>query len=125
MEYDLKKIEKKFHEYLRTGLDENEFRITEIKITEDLLEQQKAFYFPFGHVSYFLVIEDQKPVLYVNVLSRMDIDLIVYVDEDGYEVYDMWEDDVEDDNWEKYFDRRKKVKRFDYDDLIFINDIEK
>lgn len=54
----------------------------------------------------------------------MDVDLIVYVDEDGYEVYDMWEEDIGDD-WEKFFDCLDKVKRFDYDDLIVINDIEK
>lgn len=51
MSYDLKKVEETFHEYLRTGLNEKEFRIHEIKVTEDLLQQQKAFYFPFGHVS--------------------------------------------------------------------------
>jgi hypothetical protein len=126
MVYDLNKVEKKFHEYLRTVLDEKEFRINEIKITEDLLQQQKAFYIPFGFISYFLAIEDEKPVLYANASSRMDLDLIVIVDENGYADYDIWEPDAHKDIWEKYCDCEDKVKRFDYDnDLIFINDIEK
>ena len=123
--YDLNKVEKKFHEYLRTVLDEKEFRINEIKITEDLLYEQSAFYIPFGHVSYFLVIEDEKLVLYANVSSRMDLDLIVIVDENEYEVYDVWEPADHEDIWKKYMDYLKKFERFDYENLIFINDIEK
>jgi len=125
MVYDLNKVEKKFHEYLRTVLDEKEFRINEIKITEDLLYEQSAFYIPFGHVSYFLVIEDEKLVLYANVSSRMDLDLIVIVDENEYEVYDVWEPADHEDIWKKYMDYLKKFERFDYENLIFINDIEK
>lgn len=37
--YYLKKVEEKFHEYLKSRLDEEVYRIDEIKITEDLLEQ--------------------------------------------------------------------------------------
>lgn len=55
----------------------------------------------------------------------MDLDLNVFVDQNGYEVYDMWEDGVHDDIYKKYKEHLDKVKRFDYDDLIFINDIEK
>lgn len=123
--YDLKKVEEKFHEYLRNGLDEKEFRINEIKVTEDLLEQQKAFYIPFGHISYFLVIENEKPIVYANVSSRMDLDLIVFADENKYEVYDVWDDESHKDIYKKYIDHLDKVKRFNYDDLIFINGIEK
>lgn len=126
MMYDLKKVEEKFHEYLRTGLDEKEFRINEIKITEDLLKQQKAFYIPFGHIIYFLVIENEKPALYANVSSRMDLNLIVFVDENGYEVYDVWyTEEGNEDIRKKYADQSKKFGRFNYDDLIFINDIER
>lgn len=125
MVYDLNKVEKKFHEYLRTGLDENEFRINEIEITEDLLYEQSAFYIPFGHVSYFLVIEDEKPVLYANVSSRMDLDLIVIVDEHEYAVYDVWEPGAHEDIWKKYMGHLNKFEKFDYEKLIFINDIEK
>lgn len=126
VEYDLKKVEKNFQEYLKTGLDEKKFRINEIIIDEELLEQQKALYIPFGHISYFLIIEDEKPLLYAYVSSRMDLALIVIVDETGYEVYDDWYTvEGNEDIRKKYFDQSKKVKSFDYDDLIFINDIEK
>ena len=54
--HDLKKVEEKFHEYLKTRLNEKTYRIDEIKITEELLEKQEAFYIPFGWISYFLVI---------------------------------------------------------------------
>ena len=73
----------------------------------------------------FLVIEDEKPVLYANVSSRMDLDLIVIVDEHEYEVYDVWEPADHEDIWKKYMDYLKKFERFDYENLIFINDIEK
>lgn len=126
MMYDLKKVEENFHKYLRTGLDEKEFRINEIKITEELLEQQKAFYIPFGHISYFLVIEDDKPVLYVHVSSRMDLSLIVFVDENGYDVYNVWYTvEGNEEIYKKYVEQADKFERFDFDDLIFINDIER
>lgn len=38
--HDLRKVEEKFHEYLKSRLNEESFRIDEIKITEDLLEQE-------------------------------------------------------------------------------------
>ena len=88
--YDLKKVEKKFHEYLRSCLDDKVYRIDEIKITEELLEKQEAFYIPFGHVSYFLVIEGEKPVIYAHASSRMDLDIVALIDENGYEDFDMW-----------------------------------
>ena len=69
--YDLKKVEEKFHEYLKARLDEKVYRIDEIRITEELLEKEEAFYMPFGWISYFLVIEDEKPVVYANACSRM------------------------------------------------------
>lgn len=126
MMYDLKKVEENFHKYLRTGLDEKEFRINEIKITEELLEQQKAFYIPFGHISYFLVIEDDKPVLYVHVSSRMDLSLIVFVDENGYDVYNVWYTvEGNEEIYKKYVEQADKFERFNFDDLIFINDIER
>ena len=68
---DLKKVEEKFHEYLKARLDEKIYRIDEIRITEDLLEKEEAFYIPFGWISYFLVIEDGKPAVYANACSRM------------------------------------------------------
>ncbi len=122
--YDLKKVEDKFHEYLKSRLNEETYRIDEIKITEDLLTQQEAFYIWFGHLSYFLVIEDEKPVIYANASSRMDMDMIAFIDEDGFKEYDVWDGDHPE-VIGRYRARANKVKRFNYDDLIFISDVGK
>ena len=124
MAYDLKKVEDKFHEYLKARLKEGIYRIDEIKITEELLEQQEAFYIPFGWISYFLVIEDEKTVVYANACSRMDLDVVAFIDENGYEDYDVWVDDNPD-IYKKYDIHAKKVKKFNYNDLKFISDVER
>ena len=118
--YDLKKVEKKFHEYLKSRLYEKMYRIDELRITEELLEKQAAFYMPFGWVSYFLVIEDGKPVVYAHACSRMDVDVIAFIDENGYEDYDVWDGDHPDIS-KKYFAQADKVKAFNfYDDMKYI-----
>ena len=122
--YDLKKVEEKFHEYLKARLDEKVYRIDEIRITEELLEKEEAFYMPFGWISYFLVIEDEKPVVYANACSRMDLDVVAFIDEDGYEDYDVWAGDHPEMSG-RYGAHASKVKRFDYDDLKFISDVKR
>lgn len=122
--YDLKKVEEKFHEYLESRLNKEVYRIEEIKITEELLEQQEAFYIWFGWLSYFLVIEDEKPIVCANAVSKMDLDVIAFIDENGYEDYDVWDGDHSD-IFNKYYDYAEKVKKFNYDDLKFISDIER
>lgn len=121
--YDLKKVEEKFHEYLKKMLNE-EYRIDELKITEELFKQEEAFYIPFGRISYFLVIEDEKPVVYANSCSRMDLDVIAFIDENGFEYYDVWSGDNPEVS-KKYGIHAGNVKRFDYDDLKFISDVER
>lgn len=123
--YDLKKVEEKFHEYLKERLNEEIYRIDEIRITEDLLEKEAAFYIPFGWISYFLVIENGKPVVYSNACSRMDLDVIAFIEENGYENYDVWAGDKPDIT-RKYSNQARKVKRFNYKkDLKFISDVER
>ena len=90
MMHDLKKLEKKFHEFLKSGLNEKDYDFDEIKITENLLDEKKAFYIPFGYLTYFLVIEDGKAVVYVNAATRMDTDAICFVDEETNECYDVY-----------------------------------
>ena len=123
--HDLKKVEEKFHEYLKARLDEKIYRIDEIKITEELLKKEEAFYIPFGHLSYFLVIEDEKPSVYANAHSRMGLNVVAFIDEDGYEDYYVWAGDHPDMS-EKYSIHAQKVKRFNYkEDLKFISDVER
>ena len=122
--YDLKKVEEKFHEYLKSKLNEEIYRIDEIEITEELLEQQKAFYIPFGWISYFLVMEDEKPVVYANACSRMDLDVGAFIDENGYEDDYVWAGDYPDMS-KRYSVHASKVKRFNHDDLKFISDVKR
>ena len=121
--YDLKKVEEKFHEYLNSRLNEERYRIDEILISEELLEKEAAFYIPFGWVSYFLVIEDEKPVVYANACSRMDLDIVAFIDENGFEDYDVW-GSANPDIYRKYRAQQRKVKRFNHkNDLKFISDV--
>lgn len=125
MMYDLKKLEEKFHEYLKSRLKNEHYDFDKLKITEELLKQQEAFYMPFGHISYFLAIEDdEKPVLYVHASSRMDLDLIVFIDEEEYKEYDVWAGDHPDIS-KRYRAHARYVKPFKYDDLKFISDVER
>ena len=109
--HDLKKLEKKFHEFLKSGLNEKDYDFDEIEITEKLLEEKEAFFIPFGYLTYFLVIEDEKPVVYVNAATRMDTDTICFVDEDSYECYDVFLGNNREIS-EKYYSHSKKVKKF-------------
>ena len=123
--YNLKKVEEKFHEYLKDRLNEEIYRIDEIKITEELLEKEEAFYIPFGWISYFLVIENEKPVVYANACSRMDLDVVAFIDENGYEDYYVWAGEHPDMS-KKYGIHAKNIKRFNYEeDLKFISDVER
>ena len=122
---DLKKVEKKFHEYLKARLDEKIYRIDEIRVTKDLLEKEAAFYIPFGWISYFLVIEDGKPAVYAHACSRMDLDTVAFIDEDGFEDHDVW-GNYNPDMAKKYSIHARNVKRFNYkEDLKFISDVER
>lgn len=123
--HDFKKVEEKFHEYLKDRLNEEIYRISEIKITEELLEKEAAFYIPFVWISYFLVIEDEKPVVYANACSRMDLDVVAFIDENSYEDYYVWAGEHPDMS-KKYGAHARKVKRFNYEeDLKFISDVER
>ena len=92
MTYDLTKLEEKFWEFIKAyeNYDKNE-----IRITEELITQEETLYIPFGHMKYFLVIEDEKPVIFAHAVSRMDLNSICFIDE----------------MWEKYRSFRRNVKR--------------
>ncbi len=122
--HDLKKVEEKFHEYLKSRLNSEVYRVEEIRITEDLIKQEKAFYISFGWISYFLVIEDEKPVIYANACSRMDLDIIAFIDENGFKDYDVWDGDHPE-IIERYRIHKRSVEKFDYDDLQFISDVKR
>lgn len=108
--HDLKKLERKFHEFLKPNPEARLPDLSEIKITEKLLEQSEMVYIPFGWVTYFLVIEDERPVIYAHAVSRMDLNSICFIDEDGHECYDIFYGDHKDIQ-EKYRSRSRNVGR--------------
>lgn len=88
--YDLKKVEENFHDMMRSVFSEKVMARVEFpELTEKLLKNQSAIDFPgtFGSFFYFLAIEDEKPILYVNAVSRMDLDFerLCIVDEQSFE----------------------------------------
>ena len=106
---DLKRLEKTFHEFI--DIDRYSDR-DEIRITESLLEQEEALYIPFGEMWYFLVIEDERPVLYVRAISRMDLDSVCFVDEDGWVCHDVFMGENEEIH-ERYRRMRRGVRMHD------------
>ena len=85
----------------------------------------KAFYIAFGFISYFLVNKNENPVLYVNIATRMDTDLIVFIDEESYDVYDVFMGENEKIS-KKYYEEYKKVKRFeDMENIRIIKEKDK
>ena len=126
MNHDLKKLEEKFHEYLKERLDEKIYRIDEIKITESLFKKQEAFYIPFGWISYFLAMENGKPTVFANACSRMDLDIVSFINEDGCESYDVWWGENNREMSERYSLHAQNVQKFNYKkDLKFISDVER
>lgn len=63
--------------------------------------------------------------MYVNACTRMDLDIIGFVDEKGYEDYDLWAEDFDGEVSKRYRNAFDNVKEFDYDDLKFISDVER
>ena len=94
--HDLTKIRKSFDELVlsrlsdevlkRNCIDENEELIT-----EELLNRREIIEVPFGFIIYFLAIEDEKPVLYVEIASRMGSDDLYVIDNNSYKSYDIYD----------------------------------
>ena len=107
MKYDLTKLEEKFWQFIKA--DEH-YDKNEIRITEELLTRAETLYIPFGHMNYFLAIEDEKPVIFVHALSRMDTNSVCFIDENGWQCHDVYYPGQNRDIWEKYRAHRRNVK---------------
>lgn len=107
-----KKIEDNLYELLHKLFHQVYYERNEIIITEELFNHQEALHVPFGFLSYFLVMEGEKPVLYVRVATRMDIDSIGFVDENGDEGYDVYFGDHRDivDKYNRHLQNVEKFK---------------
>jgi len=107
--YDFKKLEENLHRFLKPKNDRTSTALDEIRITEKLFERKERAYIPFGYMDYFLVIEDNRPIIYAHALSRMDLDSICFIDEKGWKCYDVYDGD-HDDIWKKYRNKARRVR---------------
>ena len=112
--YDLINIQKTFNELILSRLGEevlkrNDIHENEELIREELFEMKEIIEVPFGSIIYFLALEDEKPVLYVELASRMGSDDLYVIKEDSYECYDIY-DGYPPEIKDKYFAHLKNIK---------------
>ena len=114
MMHDLTNIQKTFNELILSRLGEevlkrNDIHEDEELIREELFEMKEIIEVPFGSIIYFLALEDENPVLYVEIASRMGSDDLYVIKEDSYECYDIY-DGYPPEIKDKYFDHLKNIK---------------
>lgn len=115
MMYDLTNIRKSFNELILSKLSEeilkrNNIGEDEELIREELFEMREIIEVPFGSIIYFLALEDEKPVLYVEMASRMGSDDLYVIKDNSYDCYDIYDGYPTEIN-DKYFEHEKKIKR--------------
>ena len=114
MMHDLTNIQKTFNELILSRLREevlkrNDIHEDEELIKEELFEIKEIIEVPFGSIIYFLALEDEKPVLYVEIASRMGSDDLYVIKEDSYDCYDIY-DGYPPEIKDKYFGHLKNIK---------------
>ena len=114
MMHDLTNIQKTFNELIMSRLDDkilerNNIGENEELIREELFEMKEIIEVPFGSIIYFLATEDGKPVLYVEIASRMGSDDLYIIKEDSYDCYDIY-DGYPPEIKDKYFGHLKNIK---------------
>ena len=113
--HDLTKIRKSFDELVLSRLSEEVLRRNNIGedeelIREELFEMREIIEVPFGSIIYFLALEDENPVLYVEIASRMGSDDLYIIKDEScecYDIYDGYPPEIKD----KYFEHEKNIKR--------------
>ena len=113
--HDLTNIQKTFNELILSRLGEevlkrNDIHEDEELIKEELFDMKEIIEVPFGSIIYFLALEDENPVLYVEIASRMGSDDLYVIKEDSYDCYDIYDGyppEIED----KYFSHLKNIKK--------------
>ena len=114
MMHDLTNIQKIFNEIILSRLSEKVLKANNIHedeelIREELFEIREVISIPFGSLFYFLALEDEKPVLYVELAFRMGADDIYVIEGDSYTCYDIF-DGYPPELEEKYFGHLKNIK---------------
>jgi hypothetical protein len=114
MMHDLTNIQKTFNELILSRLREevlkrNDIHKDEELIREELFDMKEIIEVPFGSIIYFLALEDENPVLYVEIASRMGSDDLYLIKDDSYECYDIY-DGYPPEIKDKYFGHLKNIK---------------
>ena len=114
MMHDLTNIQKTFNELIMSRLDDkilerNNIGENEELIREELFEMKEIIEVPFGSIIYFLALEGENPVLYVEIASRMGSDDLYVIKEDSYDCYDIY-DGYPPEIKDKYFGHLKNIK---------------
>ena len=114
MMHDLTNIQKTFNELILSRLGEevlkrNDIYEDEELIKEELFDMKEIIEVPFGSIIYFLALEDENPVLYVEIASRMGSDDLYVIKEDSYDCYDIY-DGYPPEIKDKYFGHLKNIK---------------
>ena len=114
MMHDLTNIQKTFNELIMSRLDDkilerNNIGENEELIREELFDMKEIIEVPFGSIIYFLALEDENPVLYVEIASRMGSDDLYVIKEDSYDCYDIY-DGYPPEIKDKYFGHLKNIK---------------
>ena len=114
MMHDLTNIQKTFNELILSRLGEevlkrNDIHEDEELIREELFDMKEIIEVPFGSIIYFLALEDENPVLYVEIASRMGSDDLYVIKEDSYDCYDIY-DGYPPEIKDKYFGHLKNIK---------------
>ena len=114
MMHDLTNIQKTFNELILSRLREevlkrNDIHEDEELIREELFDMKEIIEVPFGSIIYFLALEDENPVLYVEIASRMGSDDLYVIKEDSYDCYDIYDGYPPEIN-DKYFGHLKNIK---------------
>ena len=112
--HDLTNIQKTFNELILSRLGEevlkrNDIHEDEELIREELFDMKEIIEVPFGSIIYFLGLEDENPVLYVEIASRMGSDDLYVIKEDSYDCYDIY-DGYPPEIKDKYFGHLKNIK---------------
>ena len=94
--HDLTNIQKRFNELILNRLGEEVLKRNNIYenkelIREELFEMKEIIEVPFGSIIYFLALEDEEPVLYVALASRMGSDDLYVIKKDSYDYYDIYD----------------------------------
>ena len=102
-------------------IDYNDYRHATDNIQQWFMEMKEIIEVPFGSIIYFLALEDEKPVLYVELASRMGSNDLYIINEDSYDCYDIY-DGYPPEIKEKYFNHLKSIgkinNRFEFSKKI-------